>query len=498
MPSPELTARLTRSHQGLMAQTSEAGFLRRIAPYLEDLAETEPAQRVLRELKREAEGQAFAFETDVVGTIARLREARAEFVRIVPEAEDAHVAAPPEDSDEHAQWTRSSLGYFDELCALRFTARFPLVPVDDHPDPTAVPRMISVLLSRIDTWRPEYEEVGRVVTEVWNIQETHRASVDVFHQAGYTLAGVAHARLTEVRDGLMPAPVLRGIDEDEDHFLTKATSAVFEELAPLGIARRAANGRSLDPDESRFLSEMVAFLRSEADRLHRDLLDRIDEGERITLADTARRLASRFSGWAVAAVGTIVVGIVIAVVAQHLTGSDGDGGSKSGSTHSSGPPPAVNGGYASKFMGETLPDGTKVPPSSQQTKSWTIENVGTRTWRGFTLRRTTTQTLTTVARIHVPTTPPGSQCVLRVSISTPSRAGVPGKLGALQRRGRLRVPGRGTPHTQVASRGVAAPARCRDRHTYGVAPGPMRSVTLAPSSPLTPAPDLETGLAATM
>lgn len=79
-----------------------------------------------------------------------------------------------------------------------------------------------------------------------------------------------------------------------------------------------------------------------------------------------------------------------------------------------------------EFVEETVPDGTKFPPSTSFIKTWTLKNVGTCTWtskydavfvKGDSMGATAAQTLT-ADRV-----PPGETVTIRMTFTTPSSAG---------------------------------------------------------------------------
>lgn len=79
-----------------------------------------------------------------------------------------------------------------------------------------------------------------------------------------------------------------------------------------------------------------------------------------------------------------------------------------------------------EFVEETIPDGTKFPPSTSFVKTWTLKNVGTCSWtqkydavfvEGDSLSGPASQSLTPDRVL------PGQSVIIRMTFTTPSEAG---------------------------------------------------------------------------
>lgn len=79
-----------------------------------------------------------------------------------------------------------------------------------------------------------------------------------------------------------------------------------------------------------------------------------------------------------------------------------------------------------EFVEETVPDGTKFPPSTSFTKAWTLKNVGTCAWtpayeavflKGDSMSAPAAQSLTTDRIL------PGQTVTIHITFTTPSSAG---------------------------------------------------------------------------
>ncbi|MDX6741999.1 NBR1-Ig-like domain-containing protein [Actinocorallia sp. A-T 12471] len=91
-------------------------------------------------------------------------------------------------------------------------------------------------------------------------------------------------------------------------------------------------------------------------------------------------------------------------------------------------PPATR-GDASVFIADiTLPDCTHVGQGETVTKVWRIKNVGTVTWRGYSLRRLDVPQLPehcqTITDVPIKDTRPGEMVDIRTEITTPRKPGM--------------------------------------------------------------------------
>ncbi len=146
--------------------------------------------------------------------------------------------------------------------------------------------------------------------------------------------------------------------------------------------------------------------------------------------------------FAAAVVGLGAV-VLIGVVVNRGSGSDGNGAGPSGGpsaaalspadcpvtpTNPPSAPPARK-GNASVFIADiTLPDCTHVGPGETVTKVWRIKNVGTVPWKGYALRRLElpqrADQCQTISDVPIKDTLPGQMVDIRTEITTPRQPGL--------------------------------------------------------------------------
>lgn len=116
----------------------------------------------------------------------------------------------------------------------------------------------------------------------------------------------------------------------------------------------------------------------------------------------------------------IAAGLVALLVAQWKKPEDP--GAKQGKA--AGP---VFPGDKSKFIGETVPDGSRFRVGQKFTKTWEIQNVGIVHWKGRFLAREGPSDgpgrLNSPKRVAIPDTPPGARCTIVVEFVAPDLPG---------------------------------------------------------------------------
>jgi hypothetical protein len=90
-----------------------------------------------------------------------------------------------------------------------------------------------------------------------------------------TLPGLAFARLVHFGSDLNPDPVVIKTDDDVGQWLDRT---LREWGHPKTVVRKLVNGERLEPGERHYLPEIEANLKSEADRLHQELVRRLPSG----------------------------------------------------------------------------------------------------------------------------------------------------------------------------------------------------------------------------
>lgn len=145
---------------------------------------------------------------------------------------------------------------------------------------------------------------------------------------------------------------------------------------------------------------------------------------------------------ATAAAGVGAAVLVVALV-DRGSGPDGQGAIPSGdpsvAAHSpavcpvlpTNPPsaPPAHSGDASVFVADvTLPDCTRVNQGETVVKVWRIKNVGTVTWKGYSLHRLDlpqrADQCQTISEVPIADTPPGEMVDIRTEVTTPRKPGL--------------------------------------------------------------------------
>ena len=175
------------------------------------------------------------------------------------------------------------------------------------------------------------DDLAEFGDEIENVQVHYTAARTKFKHQERTLAGLAAARLQFVAERLTPEPFLREPGEGDDVFVERALQRVLVQMGDIGVLQRAAAGANFTGAEKDMLDRLAGgFLRGELDRLHAELVDRLQREQ----GSIRSRLREK-SGWVLAVAATALITIIVGAVVAHAEGwigHNGGGGDRGGTT----------------------------------------------------------------------------------------------------------------------------------------------------------------------
>lgn len=292
--------RLKQRYEQLSRQ-DDVGFVRGLSTYLATLDDERRVRRILARLRREADDAAARFnktERELVADAVRIRGALA---GVAPEIDDSGRPPPAQTSPEYGFWKVDSLVSFDRTAPDEQEIGYAPLPYYGSGYRGRVERLIQILRGRL--YAAEYgvqagrgqtpqsklrDDLASYAVDIDNLHERYNAANRQFSHEETTLAGLADERLRLFVASLSPEPFLRDANEDEDVYLERTFKRVLENLGARGLLRRVVAGERLTTGEQDVFTRLVTFLRAEVERLHEEIIDQLQRGDR----SLSRRIAN--------------------------------------------------------------------------------------------------------------------------------------------------------------------------------------------------------------
>lgn len=324
-----ITTRLTNRYDHLRA-LADVDFCRQLDSYLRIADSDRSVRRILKALRGEAAAAAEEFTATDRELTQELRTIRDRLIAAAPEIAPALDPPEPPDPLEHRHWIMQTTGGFDHEIQrpeqeFKF-APLPYYTADNNPGRTQA--LIHILRGRLHVaeWGIAYgrrqppdakvrDDLAEFGDEIENVQARYTAARTKFKHQERTLAGLAAARLQFVAERLTPEPFLRVPGEGDELFMERALQNVLVQIGDIGVLQRAAAGAIFRGAEKDMLDRLAEFLRGELDRLHAELVDRLQR-ERGSIRSRLREK----SGWVLAAAVTALIGVAVAAVVGDAEG----------------------------------------------------------------------------------------------------------------------------------------------------------------------------------
>jgi hypothetical protein len=262
-------------------------FFLALAGYVNALDGKAEIGKILTALKAETQEALNRFIDEQNALIEDAKAIRTELAARVPEIDNSDLT-PPDDvaSEEWMSYDLDSFARFDELANNDLAVAYPSLP-DDTPDPGPLSRLLGILRGRLHA--AEYgedgsindpkirDDLGDTGRRIGNLARRHEHSLGRYRQDGRTLPGLAFGRLVYYGSDLVPEPTIIETEEDAVHAIERFMRAYG---SPKRSVQKLVNGERLEEWERRSVSETEAKLKSEAERLHRELMRRLSETQR--------------------------------------------------------------------------------------------------------------------------------------------------------------------------------------------------------------------------
>ncbi len=319
-----IVQRLDRRYEQL-ARQDDLGFVRQLPTYERTIDSDRRARRIAASLSDSADAALAEFIAEEQQLVDEAQKLRQRLVKLAPEIDNSTEPEPEVTSPPRASWKFDSLANFDNTANRPADLKFPDYPFQAESNPGRTAQLLVILQGRLH--EAQYGPHGHVVElpekkirddlddfeiEIHNLQEKYAAWKSKFTRAHQELPGLAAQRVRLVADGLAPAePFLRDPSEDPNEEEARLWKAVLEDLKVPGSLRRALAGEKLDKGEQWMADEAVRFLRSETERLHEELIDRLTQGEGLSHFERFRAWLAQLSLKALGLIlGTVLIGLV--------------------------------------------------------------------------------------------------------------------------------------------------------------------------------------------
>jgi hypothetical protein len=286
---PTLTELLDRQHAYLVAQEG-VDFFRRIPAFVSFVTGERPLRSILRELEREtlaAYDEYVGKEAEIAGEAVAVRAELAQRAANSEGFEDAAMEEPDFASHEYVRFD-FSFAKFDRLADRAPEIRFPTLPTDSV-DGGRVAEMLNILRGKLrgaqfgqgdfvesqrENARPDLNDIGDRLND---LLERHQHAVRDFDRASRTLPGLALGRLEYFGNNLIREPDLVRPGERPGERLNRTLGILW---SATWVVQKAVSGGALDDGEQRRFDATLAALKSQADTLHHELVQRVASAER--------------------------------------------------------------------------------------------------------------------------------------------------------------------------------------------------------------------------
>ncbi len=283
-PLPETLIEFAGREYDYLRRQEGRDFFLALAPYVNALLGKRRVKRVIRRIEREMRESLERYikeQTEFVAEAARIRR---ELAKRAPEIDNSDMQRPDAASHERARYDLDSFARFDELTDADTEIAYPTLP-SDQDDPGPMGDLFVILRGRLRA--AEYgedasgndpqvrDDLGDLARRIGNLAQEHGHALRRYRLEARTLPGLAFARLVHFGSDLNPDPVVIKTEADVEQWLDRT---LREWGHPKTVVRKLVNGERLEPGERDYLPEIEANLKSEADRLHQELVRRLPSG----------------------------------------------------------------------------------------------------------------------------------------------------------------------------------------------------------------------------
>jgi hypothetical protein len=269
-----------------LAQQDDRYFVLHLDAYLNVIDTDRRARRIVKKLRKESDEALKEFKDGDRKRVAELVRIRDRLVSEVPDVRTDRDPPRPEGLDRRG-WMLETISGFDLVSGHEQEFGFAPLPYYATGNPGRTQQLVQILRGRIyfaengvqygrgPAPAQPARDLGTLSRDVENLQARYTASRRQFDQQQLTLPGLAEERLRTFVAGLNPEPFLLREGEGDDDFMERSFEHVLENMGARGILRKAADGDRLTAAEQDTYDRLVRFLRTELDRLHVELVERL-------------------------------------------------------------------------------------------------------------------------------------------------------------------------------------------------------------------------------